>query len=98
MPNLAAGDVGQSRISRIANPEAGSRHGMPRHEVLRKCLARFERRRSRRWADDRSMVGSEYIHDAAAERNFRTDDGQIDLLALRDGEEIVRFTGISRDA
>ena len=44
------------------------------------------------------MVGSEQIHDAAAERNFRTDDGQIDLLALRDGEQIVRFTGISRHA
>ena len=44
------------------------------------------------------MVGSEYIHDAAAERKFRTNNGQIDLLALRDGEEIVRLTGISWNA
>ena len=34
---------------------------------------------------DRSLA-AKTIHDAAAERNFRTDDGQIDLLALRDGE------------
>ena len=44
------------------------------------------------------VAGRKEIDDATAERDFRTDDREIDLFARGDGKKIVGFPGIGGDA
>ena len=83
---------------------------MARHEILRERLARFERSGGLRRADDRATSRGEQIDDATTERQFGTDDRQIDAFAIgrreqapglqrrRDTSRDARDAGISRSA
>src|SRR5689334_9663765 len=91
---IATGDVTKRVIRRVARPESRRGYSMTRHELLRERLARFQCGRCRRWPDDRSSLAGKQIDDAMTQRNFRTDDSEIDLFTFSNGEERVRVAGI----
>ena len=70
--------------SDVAGAEARGRHAVPRHERFRERLARFERAARGRRAEQQAAVSREPVGDADAERQFGADDGEIDLLAVRE--------------
>jgi hypothetical protein len=61
---------------------------MPSHEVLRESLAPLESGRRFRGTNNRSPHGVERIDHASAQRELRTDDGEIDILTVCDGEQL----------
>ncbi len=62
---------------------------MPLHEVFREGLAGFEPGRGPRRTDDQPSGGRERIGNADAERKLGADDGEINLLAGNQLEEVV---------
>ena len=95
---LASCNPGERRVGRVTDPEARRRHPVSRHEGLRERFARFQLRRRRGRTDDRTAFGCENIDNAAAERHFGPDDGDIDILAHGDGEQVGRVGRVGRDA
>ena len=87
---LARRDRVERRVRGIADAEARRRHAVPRHEVLRERLARFERRGGLGRTDDRAPRGREQVDDAEAERQLGSDDGEIHRFALRDVQDRAR--------
>ena len=69
---------------------------MPRHECLREGLAGFQPGRSGRRSEEQPAVGRESIRDPQAQRELRTDDGQVDLLAIRERKRGVGIGWIDR--
>ena len=88
---LAAADRRERVVERFADAEARGRHAVPRHERLRERLARFEPRGRGGRSEQQPAVRAEAIGDAQAQRQFGTDDGEVDLLAF--GERQRRRPG-----
>jgi hypothetical protein len=77
---------------------AGSRDGVPSHEVLGENLAALELRRGLSWAEDEAAIGLKKIDDAIDERPFGADNGEIGVDLIGQGQQVVRFGGRGTDA
>jgi hypothetical protein len=78
--------AGSNRRQRIgcggAHAITGGRNAVALHEILRKRLARFKLRSAPGRPEHAPALGLESIRQPVSERGFRSDDGQIDLLAI----------------
>jgi hypothetical protein len=59
------------------------------HERFRKRLAGLETCRGSGWSENEPTTLGEAIRKAQAQRQFRADDGEIDLLALDNVDQII---------
>ena len=96
IPELATVEHGPGRSGVVAHAITGRRNAMSRHEVLGEDLAALETGGSGGRTKDRQPSRRKEIDDAPVERQFRADDGQIDLLADRQVEQPVDVPGIDR--
>ena len=76
-------DVGVGRGRVGEGLELGGRNAVAGHEALGEILGAFELRGCLGRAEDAQAAGAEDIDDAGGQRRFRTDDGQVDVLARR---------------
>src|SRR5262249_33301339 len=67
---------------RCAGVKARRRHHVPGHERFRKRLARLQAGGSSRRAEQQPALGSKPIGDPETQRELRSDDGEIGLLAI----------------
>ena len=70
---------------------------VPRHEILRECLARFETRRGRSGTEQQPAVVRKPVGDAEAEREFRSDDGEVDLFAGGERRDRIDIRRVDSD-
>jgi hypothetical protein len=70
---------------------------MSRHEILGEDLAALETGGSGGRTKDRQPSRRKEVDDAPVERQFRADDGQLDLFADRHVEQPVDVPGIDGD-
>ena len=96
-PNSPARHGIERLVERLAGAETRRRHAVARHERLRERLARFQAGRSGGRAEQQPPVGRESIGDAQAQRQLRTDHGEVDLLTLGERERGVGIGWIDRD-
>jgi hypothetical protein len=82
---------------RIARSVARGRYVIALHEVFREHLARFEPRRALTGTEQQIAFGREHVGDAATERQFRSDDREIDLFTPSDLSDRVRIRGRRRE-
>ena len=68
------------------------------HERLRERLARFQCSGGARRADDRSSCLGEQIGNAETQRQFRTNDREIDVLCFGDREKLPWLREVRGDA
>jgi hypothetical protein len=74
----------------VDHTESRGGHVVSRHERFSKRLARLEASGRRRWSEDQSAAFGEPICHSQAQRDFRSDHREIDLLLLGERDEFVR--------
>jgi hypothetical protein len=68
---------------------------MPRHEVFRKRLAALEPRGGGARTEDAMTRRAKAVDYPAIERQLRTDDGQIESLAIGQRQQAVDIAGVN---
>ena len=81
-------------VDRIARAKARRRHAVTGHEGFRERLARFETCGGGGRPEKQPAFRREPIGDPATEGQFGTDDGQVDLLAIRQRQDAVQVARI----
>ena len=101
----ALGDVRVRGVRVGERPVLRGRQAVPRHERLREVLRALELRGRLRRSEDAQARRAERVDDAGRERRLGPHDGQADLLAAREVDEVgdrgdrdVHERGIARGA
>ena len=84
-----AGDVGERRCQLDERGARGGGHSSAAHDFFGVCLRRLEPSRRGRRSEHRAPCVAQAIGQARGERRFRTDDGEIDIVACDRSNEIV---------
>jgi hypothetical protein len=92
---LAAESPGGDRVGERL--EARGRHPMTRHQRLRKRLRAFDGRGAAPGAEDREAARAEAIGEACDQRRFRTDHGEIHVLAHGERDQSVEVVDADVD-
>ena len=95
---LAASQDRDRLRGRVARSISRRRHVAALHEFLREHFARLEPRGALRRTEQQIAFGCEHVGDAAAERQLRADDREIDLFASGDLGDGMRISGIDGNA
>ena len=88
------GDRGQRLVRRLAGLKPRGRNTVARHQRFREGLARFKARGRGGWTEEQTSIGGKSIRDAAAERQFGSDDREINPLAFGELRHGVKVSGI----
>ena len=93
---LSRANHGVCRVCGFAHAIARRRNAAARHELFREHLAALELRSRARRAEDAQAPRTKQIDDAAIERQFGTNDGEIDALAFGERGKRVDVAGGNR--
>src|SRR6266566_1936249 len=84
-----AGDVGERGCQLDERGARGGGHSSAAHDFFGVCLRRLEPSRRGRRSEHRAPFVAQAIGQAGGERRFRTDDGEIDIVACDRYNKIV---------